>query len=434
MTALPDRTPPDRTLPETGPPARLEAAYRAWTKQPWTAHAAAILVLAAILVVRWWPAMTNPEPLPDERIYFVAFEAVLAGKSPASARGYLYFPFLAIVGAKEMAALGPAVVAAQMRLANLLGLAVTAWCALAWSPWGARRKVIVAAAVLSVAPAASFGMTYGNLSLAVSGMVVGGLLLWPRAPVTAGGLLGLSIAVKPLAPVAVLALWAHLPPSRGRRHVVAAVVAGAVAGVLVLGFPYLGDLLSRAQPELASRTVSLHRFPYLFGLRLHPAWVTGIVGIATLAFVAGRPLPRRLFLCVAVTATLAATPLVWNHTLLMTLPIQALAIETAWWRSADRRAAGGPKSLLQRLEVLLVLLAVAAIHFSAGATGIDDQALWLQLAGTIPPALAPGILTAYLFTGPGRPVLACGNFPRGRSFREGHGPTPELSQKSGDSP
>ena len=385
--------------PDSGPPARLEAAFDTWTRQPWPVHGAAILALAALLTLRWWSAVISPELLPDERIYFEAFDAVLAGKSPASVRGYLYFPFLAITGARQVAAYGSTFVITQMRLANLLGLAVTAWCALAWCPWSARRKVLVAAGVLSLAPAAHFGMTYGNLSLAVSGLVVGGLLLWPRAPATAGALLGLSIGIKPLAPVAVLALGTHRPRDGGRRHLAAAAVAVAVAGGLVLGFPYLGDVLSRAQPDLASRTVSFHRFPYVFGLRLHPALLLAALGAGTMAFVHRRPLPRRLFLCVALTATLAATPLVWSHTLLMTLPIQVLALQTAWWRSADRLAAGGHEGPFQRLEVFFVLLAVAAIQFSAGATGIDDQALWLQLAGTLPPALAPGILTVYLFLG-----------------------------------
>jgi len=386
------------TSPETASPsARLEAAFAAWSRLPWQIHVVAVLALAAILTLRWWPAVTSPEPLPDEQIYFNAFNVVLDGKSPAFARGYLYFPFLAITGARQVAAYGPGFVMTQMRLANLFGLAITAWCALAWCPWGTRRKVLVAAAVLSLAPAAHFGMTYGNLSLAVSGLVVGGLLLWPRAPATAGALLGLSIGIKPLAPVAVMALGAHRPREGGRLHLAAAAIAILVAGGLVFGFPYLGDILSRAQPDLASRTVSFHRFPYIFGLRMHPALILAALAALTVVLVRRRPLPRRLFLCLALTATLAATPLVWSHTLLMTLPIQALALQTAWWRSKERVVNGGHQGPFQRLEVFFVLLAIASIQFSAGATGIDDQAIWLQLVGTLPPALAPGILTGYLF-------------------------------------
>lgn len=407
--------------PAPGPPwgLRLADAYKAWSRRPWHHHALAVAALAALLALRWAPALTSPEPLADERIYLSAVAKVMEGKSPAAAHGYLYFPFLAITGAWQAEILGPMAVAWEMRLANLLGLALTAWCALAWSPWGRWRKVLVAAVALALMPAASFGMGYGNLSLAVSGLVVAGLLLWPRAPLTAGGLLGLSIAVKPLAPVAVLALAVHRPeeseaeepdPIQARPHFLAAAMALFVAGSLILSFPYLKDVLGQAEPDLASRTVSFHRFPYVLGLRLHPAMIFGAVAAATAVLARWRPLPRYLFLSLALAGTLAATPLVWSHTLILTLPIQALALQVAWWRFQESRRNAGrgepsleEESLRRKIEPAFVLLAIAAIQFSAGATGIDDQATWLQLVGTLPPALAPGLLTGYLFATVGQP-------------------------------
>ena len=43
-----------------------------------------------------------------------------------------------------------------------------------------------------------------------------------------------------------------------------------------------------------------------------------------------------------------------------------------------------------------IALAVAALTFAEGATGIDDRGVALQVFATLPPALAPAILAAYV--------------------------------------
>ncbi len=106
-------------------------------------------------------------------------------------------------------------------------------------------------------------------------------------------------------------------------------------------------------------------------------------------------------LLIAIPTALLAVPLVWSHTLILTLPIQAAAMERAWRSLRDSGVADRP---LRRLDAILVLGAVLAIQLSEGVGGIDDQAFWLQGLVILLPALAPLALSLYLLR-PGRPRL-----------------------------
>jgi hypothetical protein len=92
-------------------------------------------------------------------------------------------------------------------------------------------------------------------------------------------------------------------------------------------------------------------------------------------------------LALAITVTIASTPLVWSHTLVATIPLQVLALLVLHHRWSES----------SRLEVALVVMAVVAIQAAEGATNIYDQHLLVQWLGVIPPAFAPAGLTAYLF-------------------------------------
>ncbi len=393
--------------PDAEPSAyqRLRQAFGQWSAVPFRRHAAAVLALALALGVGYQFFILQRGPLPDELPYTRAFRAVAAGRSPVLASGYLYFPFLALVVGRlyELKGLFPALL--LLRLLNLLGLATTLWISMAWLPWRWRWRLSLGLVVGLAAPAYRLGITYGNLSMAVSGMIVAGLLFWHRRPLLCGGLLGLSIAIKPLAPVAVGLLATHRPEKSGRRHQIAAGLAFVVSCALFFGLPYFREYLGRLQPRLSVRTLSFHRFPYLFGWHLNPAILFVILAFLAFLFVRRRTLSRRHFLAVSLTAILAATPLVWSHTLILSLPIQVLALQVAWWRWQDRRQPAhravhrlqsGPMEDLKRFEPVLVFLAVASLQFSVGGNSIDDQGFFLQLFGTLPPALAPTALTGYL--------------------------------------
>ncbi|MCB1034676.1 MAG: DUF2029 domain-containing protein [Acidobacteria bacterium] len=353
---------------------RLQAAYDRWTAVAFSRHAAAIGLLVLFLAAVYAPWLLSPEPLGDELVYVRAFHAVAAGRPPTTSGDYLYFPVLALAGARLEEALGPFPVLLALRGLNLLGLATALWLSLAWIPIRWRWRLAAAAALGALAPTYRLGMTYDNLSLASAGMVLAGLLFWSRRPWLCGSLLGLSIAVKPIAPVAVGLLATHRPERTERTgplpwaHRWAAGTAFLLSCLLFFGFPYFRDTLAYARPRLAARSLSWHRLPHILGFEIDPLLLFVLLAFLFFLFVRSRELSPWLFLAVALTGTLAATPLVWSHTLLLSLPIQALSLQVAWWRRQERKKEGMHFRAVERFEPMLVLLAVLALQFSEGAT------------------------------------------------------------------
>ncbi len=171
----------------------------------------------------------------------------------------------------------------------------------------------------------------------------------------------------------------------------------AVAGGLVLLFPHLDELLALTDTHRVAATISLHRFPRLFGFEVNALWISAPLALAAVALAARLRLGRARLLCFAVTASIAVTPLVWSHTLVLLLPLEVLALAVAADRWAELRdEPPGSSPLPNWLEPVLVVLAVAAIQLSAGAGSIGDRILVLQLFGAGVPALAPLALLAYL--------------------------------------
>lgn len=360
---------------------------------PWQLLAVALLMLAAL--VRFGPSLLAPVPLPDEMGYVRGIRRVLAGGSPYPGGSYLYPPLVAHAGAWAWAHISPGAVLGVFRAANLLGLAAVVWCAAAGLAWRWGWRVAAGAAYLAVAPAVAMGLRFGNLSLAVAGMIVLGLRIWPRRPWSAGVLLGLSVAVKPVAPAAVAVLAAHRPRRGGWRHLEAVVAAAVVAAVLIFSFPTWKELLLPLErPSLVASSLSVHRLAHLAGLGQGSlVWVSAAVAATAVGLVRLAPLAPRALFGVAVAAGLAATPSVWPHTLLVALPLEVLALQTA----ASRWAAAEPPRRRRRLwELVFLALAVAAIQLSEGATSLDDRAAVFQIFALLPPLVAPGVLAWYV--------------------------------------
>lgn len=385
----------------TGP---LRQAFETWRGRPLVHHAGAVLLLSLLVTARFHVAMVYPEPLPDEKYYIAAFEKIVEGESPYTRRGFLYPPAFAWIGAQGYRVLGAEGMMALNRIANVVGVAALAWFALAWSAWRWRWRLLAAGAFLVIAPAVSFGVVLGNLSLAVAAMIVLGLLLWDRLwdhrklgaafrffySGLAGLLFGASIALKPIAPGAVVVLGGHRPSRRTIQHWLAAGLGLALGATLFLAFPYLDEMLRLAAEHPLRRTVSFHRFPHLLGWDVSAIWVSAIVAILALWLVRRRHLGPSQVMAAAIATALATTPIVWSHTLLLALPLQGLSLEVAARRYlGDRR-----RSRLYQL--LFVILGVGALQLSLGATMIDDQSALVQWFGVLPPALAPGLLAAYV--------------------------------------
>jgi hypothetical protein len=377
----------------TGGLAGRRAEWRGW---PAPTHLVAVGLLAAAVALRWWPEVSAPAPLNDEMIYFRAFRDTLRGASPFDRSGYLSFSLLAHLGGFAVARLGEGVTLALMRALNLLGVSTVAWCAVAWVPGAAPRRWLVAALLLVLSPAVAFGVFVANLSLVVSGLIVLALVWWPRRPAAAGALIGASLLGKPLAPGAVLALVAHRPAAGGRAHLIASGIAAAVGAAVALGGPELDRAVAiDVWPRLA-RTASPHRLGYLLDLPWSPPWISAGVAFAVVVLARRCRLGETRLLALAVVASVATVPVVWSHTLLLTLPLQVLALAVALERFGSRPPGAVDRPRGRRLEPLLVVLAVLALQLAEGITGIDDQPAAIQWLGALPPILAPWSLLGYV--------------------------------------
>lgn len=384
------------------PPADDEQESRAPTapassgaSRRWLAHIAAIALLFAVLALRYPHLLTFPDILNDEISYTHAARRVAAGQTPYYG-GYLYTPLVAVAVAAAQERWGLLPVLIALRSLNFVGVAVTAWIALLPLPWNPVRRWLTCALYLAFAPAVHFTLQFSNLSGLVVGAISIGLTAWPAAPLAAGLLLGTSLAVKPLAPGALAVLLAHRPAGLGRRHLATVAVAGIVAALLILPLPYLGDMLSvpASTSRQLIRTVSPHRIAYLLGWRNNAVPLSAALLLAAMWVSRRRPwTPPAVALLAAVTA-IAATPIVWSHSLLLTLPLQVLALDRAWSRWQDGRRSSRRRRLLY--EGVFVSLGAAAIQFAQGAHGIYDRGLVLQLAGAALPAFSPAALAAYV--------------------------------------
>jgi hypothetical protein len=383
---------PASRRPERG--EELAWAFDEWRQAPVRHHLAVLLLLVVVVAARY-PAGVFSPGLDDELAYVRGFYLAGQDVSPYKAP-YFYTPTFAYAGAWMMRHLGETATIVAIRAANLFGLAALAWCSFAWVPWPWRRRVVASAAVICVSPAVRLGVLWGNLSLLVAGMLVVGLLLWRRRPLVSGFLLALSVVIKPLGPVAVCVLGAHRPDAGGRRHVVAAALAAALTAVLLLPAPFLGEMLSFKGKLGSGRNVSLQRLFYSFGVEVSPWWIAAAVAVAAVAVARRRPLGVTRLLCLAASAALLSTPILWSHTMLLALPLEVVAATVAWYRRPVRRD-DSPSGVVRRYEFVLVLLLGLAMHFCEGmGGGLEGGPLWRQGVAISIPALAPAVLTAYI--------------------------------------
>jgi hypothetical protein len=380
--------------------AQLSANLQSWQSVALSRHFVAVLFLTLFAMLRWFPWVAWLEPLNDEMVYFGAFRFAAEGLSPFSQRGYLYPPILALAGGWGLQQFGEVAVIAVVRVANVLGLAITVWCAMAWLPWRWTQRLIVGAVFLSISPQVRFSMLFGNLSLAVAGLIILGLLTWHRRPLLAGFLLGVSVAIKQVAPVAIGLLFLLRPVGGGRRHQIAGVASAAIVAGLALSFPFFGDIPALGIEDRLARTVSIHRFAHLMRIPYSTIWLSALVALTAAVMVRKRRMSQTHFMLFAIAAALMATPLVWSHTLIVALPLEIIALQIACsrYRQGRQKWRADPSQPARfRIEMILVVLAVLGIQFSEGSSGIYDRSFLLQFFGTMPQAFGPMALVGYVF-------------------------------------
>jgi len=373
---------------------RVDPLESVWRISP-REHLAAVGLLTAILIVRWWILFTWPVPLNDEMAYFRAARSLAKGGSPYQP-GYLYPVLPAVISSLAIRHLGAGGWMLAMRLVNDVGAAAMTWLAVCWLRWSWWKRMLLATALALLSPAVHFAIFSSNLSLLTGGIVTAALLLWPRLPLLSGTLLGISVGLKPFAPGAIAALGLHRSQPDQRRHAwTAAALASLLGAVLLFGLPDSLQLfhlhVDRIEPM--SRTVSLHRVAHLLGWGNHLPLVSAALLAIAIWLVRLRPLNVSETYAAATATALATTPIVWAHTMIITLPVQSLAVTRAVRRL---RAASVGEVRIRRYQLVFVLLGCAAIQFAEGPSAIYQGPVLWQILVVLPPALAPAFLAAYL--------------------------------------
>ncbi|MFQ5528106.1 MAG: hypothetical protein ACE5GX_17850 [Thermoanaerobaculia bacterium] len=366
-------------------------------------HLASVVSIALAALVRWHYCLLG-EPLIDETTYLGAFRALAEGLSPYDVPGYHYTPFFAWSGGAIWSQWGEVGALAALRSTSLIGLAVAVWCATAWLAASWLGRLAAAVAYVALAPAVHAGFCMGNISFSVLGLILPGLIFWSRPRLATGAIpsglaLGASVATKPIAPLALVSLVCHRPApgSAGacsRRHWVAGILGGVTA-LALLGpmIPKIGEMTDQPIEALAySRSFSLTRILDLIGIELTPPVVVLIGAVALVLLLRLGPLDRSRLVAVAVTASVLATPIVWNHTLVLTLPLQVMALSLALVRWRERTRGDRKRAY----EYCFVVLGALAIQFCEGFGAVDTFPPVPQAAFLSVPYVAPAALLAYL--------------------------------------
>jgi hypothetical protein len=362
------------------------------------------LLLAAFLVLRFWTSLTAAETRIDEGAYLRAFEVTRQGGSPYREHGFLYLPAFAVLGGHAVDWLGAGKVRWGLRAATVAGAAAVVWLSATLLPWTTPWRLAASTAYLAAAPGVSLALRTGNVAPVAGALIVAGLLFWPRAPAASGALLAASLPWKPLGVLALPLLGAHRPAGGGRRHLVAAAVGVATAAAVALcGVDYLRDFLRfgaalESEDFRVSRTVSLHRLLLALGLPVGRLEVAIAITVAALLLARSRAWTRNGFLCFALAACCLSVPALWPHSLLMTLPIQILALRRALGSQGAASADGGARRA-RRYQLAAVACGVAALQWSDGVGGLDPHPSLALAAALLPAVLAPPLLALYVIAG-----------------------------------
>ncbi len=346
----------------------------------------AVLALAVFSAFRWWAYLGSAVPLGDEGIYLEAFREVAEGGAADHISGFYYPPISAELGAIVVTAIGDQATRVLLRLGSILGLAVSVWLSLSLWPASWRRRLVAGLLYVTFAPAVHYGIAAGNASFVVSGMILTGLAFWSVRPLISGLLLGGSVGIKPLAPLSIAALLTHRPLPSTRRNWLAGGVAAALAGALLTSNPtYLTTGAGAVGRLPFIRSISLNRILTLLDLAVSPLLVACVFAAVVVLIARLVPMSQAELLCFGGVAAILAVPIIWSHTLLLTLPAQVLGLRLAVERR--RRAAAvaaegkadGASEVWRRYELVFVCLAVAALQLTEGAGAIDDQPTSFQV-------------------------------------------------------
>lgn len=378
----------------TGAPASSAAASR-WHRRP----PLLLLTFVAVMVggtVRFHSELTSPGVEVDMGIYLRAFDHLEGGGSPYAERGFLYTPAFAVLGNAVRNALGTELFVRACRWATLAGAWLLVWAALAGGRWRWQVQAL-AALVVIWSPLVANAIGCLNASLAIMGPLLAALQVAEQRPLLAGAVAGTANALKPLGlPALLLAML----PQRGRRLApwvprMAAVAGVALTGLLLLGHRHLPAMWERGE-GFPGRiiNVSLVRALTILGAPVH-----GVVVFVAVTLVAAYLTWRwvddhRTRVAVGAAASVLALPVNSPGSFLLSLPLQALALELASRRVATARR-DGRKPRRAIYELALVAAVVIGIHGAEGAVATGELPTWVQGVVTLMPLADVAALAAY---------------------------------------
>jgi hypothetical protein len=195
---------------------------------------------------------------------------------------------------------------------------------------------------------------------------------------------------------------------RGHRSLrslapVGGAVAVAAAG-LAIGAPELPSMLVLSSAAHERSSASIVHVLQCFGLHVPAGVVAGLVAVASVVAVRARPMPWHGVALVACSASVLAAPLVWDHTMVLALPLVVATVTPAVRTLARTTRTERPRALLTVLaSVLGALVVFGTREWTAfpGAPRLLEGALGCVPLGTLVAMTAAAVRS----TG-GRPTAA----------------------------
>lgn len=314
----------------------------------WLVCSGCALALLGALV---GPQLVNARPLLDELVYRRAFAAAAAGADLHGVDGWFYPDIGAYAGAAACGAFGETWVFRALRLANLLGLALTVGWAAAEGV-GADRRAHALRGLLILAlvamPATQTAAIVGN----VSGVLMLVLLAALALPAPARAVpLAVSFLLKPYGLALALA----------QRPV------SAVVPLCAAGLAWLGTSNRSGFPNIESiRNNALVRSAHAIGVPVPWQVITAVVLCGALV---ARPRGPA-----ALAWGWLALPIAWDHTGILAFPALGVAL------ARPPRILGDP-----RLGRLLAVFTAVVLAYG-GLFGADDAPSVVSGAlGLVPP-------------------------------------------------
>lgn len=319
------------------------------------------------------------------------------GESPYSQDRYIYPPPLAAAGAVALELGGTQLVLGLLRGANLLGLVALAVFAAGLAGLSPGWRYCLAAALVALPPFVAYAVWIGNPTSVAAALALAGWQIGKRRPLTGASLVGISIALKPLALAGALVLAARWWIEKGRsaQRTIEALAWLPVTALCLA--PWAAELPALARrmadpPVLSPRNLSFRRVFDGFGLDAPATAITLAVIAAAILLARRRPVDDLDRLHTAPVVALLALPVAWAHGFLFVLPLQ-VAAGRRWWERRARRANRSWRALAERWGVPLAL---GLIQGSANA-GVEFAAPEpVRAAMVLLPMLSPLALLAYL--------------------------------------